>query len=100
MGAEAGAVEDGALLEGVDGVDCADGVEAGAGVACVSPPTGVVPGAGWAGVLAGVVLDPEDCAKTPAERARPKPTIANNLECSILMTPDLHACTLCPIVRR
>jgi hypothetical protein len=49
------------------------------GVAWVSPPTGVVPGAGWvAGVLDGVLF--VDCAKTPADSARAKPASAHVLE--------------------
>jgi len=84
---------------------CVEGAAAG-----VSPPTGVVPGAGWAegavvwvfpgagdvplggwvavGVFAGVVLDGVDCAHSPVVSANANPASDNALELtkSALMT--------------
>jgi len=73
-----GVPEPGGVLEAVGGVEeapppagavpdagCFAGVAAG-----VSPPTGAVPGACWTvGALAGVVLDPVDCAHNPVASA-------------------------------
>jgi hypothetical protein len=71
----------------------------------MSPPTGAVPGAGWAegvvvcvlpdaavlsvaGVFAGVVLDGVDCAHSPvvSANANPASVIALELTESALMT--------------
>ena len=91
-------------MEGaVDGAVCpAAGEVCFVGAAAgVSPETGVVPGAGWAwGVLAGVVLDPVDCAHSPVDSASattasdPALNPANALSMTRLHTAAEHAASL------
>src|SRR5580658_7286014 len=86
-----------------------------AGLAAVaSPPTGVVPGAGCAaGVEAGVVVVPVDCAPSPADSASANPASDPALKPvqrsplpfqAVLMTPTSstapRTCRFAPLYRR